>query len=220
MAKKKKRKEPSVSTIKNDRSIFLRNTKNYLYSGNEIAERFHDSATITRETIKLINLLDKSSHALRKYLYPRAGLRNDSMLDIVNNSFKEGEIFTDFDYEIAWLNRFGSSYSEACRRFLAEETEVNLTSVHDCYREIIEIREKFGQIYFKVPILPSTLLENQQEFLRKALQTIGGTGLVCDDGLKYYSPNSEFSVKSIWLGFRMFLNGTQQLIEMAGSEEV
>lgn len=220
MAKKNKRKEPSVSAIKNDRSIFLGNTKDYLFLGEIAARKFRGASAISdNEVIKLINLLDKGSNTLRKYLYPRPGLGNDLMLSAINDSFNNGESFTGFEHEIAWLSKFGNSYAEVCESFLNEENEIPLTSINDCYKEIIEIREEFGRTYFKPSVLPSTLLENSENLLRKALQTIGGTGLVCDDGLKYYNPNSEFSVKSIWLGFRMFFDGARNLIEMANLEE-
>ncbi len=221
---KEKYREPSKFTLENDRSNHLGNAQNHLRSVTRIARKFNennkDINKITyRDVGELFTLTDKCSDTLRKYINLRNYMDKDQMVKQINNDLKNGQSYTTFDQEKNWLNRFDQCCVVSCESFVQSQVPIKLQSIQDLYRNIITFRSEFGRTYARNNFDYQQIKERFQEYLNEALQIASGTGLVCEDGLKYYNSSSSFYTRSIWLGSRMFLNGANNLLQIGGSEQ-
>ncbi|MEH2422650.1 MAG: hypothetical protein V7K48_17565 [Nostoc sp.] len=217
-------REPSKFTLKNDRSIHLGNAQNHLRSVVRIARKFnnnnYDINQITsRDVGELFTLTDKCSDTLRKYINLRNYMNKDQMVKHINSNLRNSLSYTTFDEEKSWLKRFDNSCVVSCDIFIQNQVQIKLQSIQELYRNIITFRSEFGHTYDRNNFDYQQIKERFQEYLNEVLQIASGTGLVCEDGLKYYNCSSNFYTKSIWLGSRMFLNGTNNLLRIGGSEQ-
>jgi hypothetical protein len=207
-------KEPSIETLRNDRSNHLGNAQNHLYLVVRIARRFRESGieSITDQDVyKLIELGDKCSNTLKKYLNARNFMSKDQLLKAISDELAENLPYSEFDNEIAWLSKFGEICVQNCSTFIHSEINTNINSMGDFYNHIVMFREGFNRVYDT-----QNIKENFEEYLNEILKIAIGTALVCEDGLKYYKPNSTFSARSVWLGSRMFFHGATSLLESSG----
>ena len=106
-------------------------------------------------------------------------------------------------------SKFGELCVKNCQDFIQSEIEADIQSVNVLYKQIIAFREQFKRICESVDIVR----DNFQRYIDESLRIAIGTALVCEDGLKYYKQTG-FSVRSIWLGSRMFLAGTESLLDL------
>jgi len=207
---KPKQKEPSIETLRNDRSNHLGNAQNHLYLVVRIARKYEESGieSITDQDVyKLIDLGDKCSNTLKKYLNARNFMRKDELLKTISNELSENLSYSVFDHELAWLSKFGEVCVNNCNTFIQNEISTNINSMSDFYKHIVEFREEFSRIYDT-----QNIKEHFEDYLNEILKIAIGTALVCEDGLKYYKPNSAFSARSVWLGSRMFFHGATSLL--------
>jgi hypothetical protein len=208
------RKEPSIETLRNDRSNHLGNAQTHLYLVVRIARRFKESGieSITDQDVyKLIELGDKCSNTLKKYLNARNFMSKDQLLKVISDELSENLPYSEFDHEIAWLSKFGEICVENCNTFIHSEINTSINSMSDFYKHIIMFREEFSRVYDT-----QNIKEHFEEYLNEILKIAIGTALVCEDGLKYYKQNSTFSARSVWLGSRMFFHGATSLLESSG----
>ncbi|QKQ73345.1 hypothetical protein [Nostoc sp. TCL240-02] len=201
---KKKYREPSKFTLENDRSIHLANAQNHLRSVTRIARKFnennYDINKITyRDVGELFTLTDKCSDTLRKYINLRNYMDKDQMVRHINSDLRNSPSYTTFDQEKTWLNRFDTSCVLSCDVFIQKQVQINLQSIQELYRNIITFRSEFGRTYDRNNFDYQLIKERFQEYLNEVLQIASGTGLVCEDGLKYYNSSSVFYTRSIWL---------------------
>lgn len=218
---KDKYKEPSKFTLKNDRSIHLANAQNHLRSVVRIARKFNNNSSDIqyRDVGELFTLTDKCSDTLRKYINLRNYMDRDQMVKHINIDLKNSLSYTTFDQERTWLNKFDNSCVASCDIFIQKQVPINPQSIQDFYRNIIRFRSEFGRTFDRNNFDYQLIKERFQDYLNEVLQIASGTGLVCEDGLKYYHSSSSFSTRSIWLGSRMFLNGANNLLQIGGSEQ-
>jgi len=218
---KDKYKEPSKFTLKNDRSIHLANAQNHLRSVVRIARKFNNNSSDIqyRDVGELFTLTDKCSDTLRKYINLRNYMDRDQMVKHINIDLKNSLSYTTFDQERTWLNKFDNSCVTSCDIFIQKQVPINPQSIQDFYRNIIRFRSEFGRTFDRNNFDYQLIKERFQDYLNEVLQIASGTGLVCEDGLKYYHSSSNFSTRSIWLGSRMFLNGANNLLQIGGSEQ-
>lgn len=219
---KQKYREPSILTLKNDRSNHLENAQSHLRSVVIIARKFQKNNITSQDVVKLFNLTDKCSDTLRKYINLRNYINKDPMVKHINTDLRTSPSYSTFDQEINWLNRFDNSCVLSCDVIIQNQVKINLGTIQDLDRNIITFRSEFGRrypIYAHNSFDYQPIIERFQEYLNEVLQIASGTGLVCEDGLRYYNSSSDFQTRSIWLGSRMFLNGANNLLRIGGSEQ-
>lgn len=219
---KEKYREPSNSTLKNDRSNHLENAQDHLRSVVIIARNFkqnnYDTKQITyRDVGKLFNLTDKCSDTLRRYINLRKYMNKDQMVKRINSDLTKSQSYTTFDQERDWLKKFDESCVVSCDVFIQNQVQINLRSLEDLYTNIITFRGEFGRTYARNNFDYQLIRERFQEYLNGVLQIASGTGLVCEDGQRYYDSSLNFQTRSIWLGSRMFLNGASNILKIGGS---
>lgn len=219
--------EPSSVALKNDRKNHLGNSQRHLHSVSAIARKFYQSgrhAITDRDINKLIDLSDKCSQTLKKYLNTRNFMRKDQMLKAIDNELGMTLPYSGFDNEIDWLGQFGEVCVDNCNRFIQNEVissaSGGILTINDLYQQIIRFREELDDL---TPPLrytdPDDIQDNIESYLQEVLKIANGTGLVCEDGLKYYGSTSnaatlKFSARSIWLGSKMYFHGTKRLLAL------
>jgi hypothetical protein len=208
---------PSAVALKNDRSNHLGNAHDHLRSVVTIAKKFQDSGAgaITDQDIhRLAELSDKCSRTLKKYLNTRNFMESDQMLKAIDGELAKTLPYDGFDHEINWLRRFGELCVERCEYFISNDlsspASINVKSIDDLYKQIISFREILGQKH----VDPLNIKTNLEDYINEVLKIASGTGLVCEDGLKYYVETSPFCARSIWLGSKMFFHGTTNLLSL------
>ncbi|BBD64610.1 hypothetical protein NIES4072_17280 [Nostoc commune NIES-4072] len=220
---KVKHREPSDFTLKNDRSNHLKNAQSHLRSVAIIARNFNNHNDISKiadgDVGKLFNLTDDCSDTLKKYINIRKHMNKDQMVKRINSDLTKSPSYTTFDQERDWLKRFDNSCVVSCDVFIQNQVQINLRSLEDLYRNIITFRSEFGRTYARNNFDYQLIRERFQEYLNGVLQIASGTGLVCEDGQRYYDSNLNFQTRSIWLGSRMFLNGASNLLKIGGSQK-
>lgn len=168
-----------------------------------------------QDILKLLELTDKCSNTLKKYVNARNFMAKDELISAISMELDENPSYEAFDHETKWLNdKFGNLCVEACQQFIQSESEANIQSMKILYRRIIVFREQFRHLYESADVRG-----NFERYLDEILKVAIGTALVCEDGLKYYKP-AQFSARSIWLGSRMFLQGTDNLLQLASAGEL
>ena len=207
----------SAVALKNDRSNHLGNAHDHLRSVVRIAKKFQDSGAnaITDQDIhRLAELSDKCSRTLKKYLNTRNFMESDQMLKAIDGELAKTLPYSGFDHEINWLRRFGELCVVRCEYFidndLSSAASVNVQSIDALYNRIISFREVLGHMH----VDPLNIRTNLEVYVNEVLKIASGTGLVCEDGLKYYVETSSFCARSIWLGSKMFFHGTTNLLSL------
>lgn len=215
---KKKPQEPSKDSLENDRSVQLDNVSSYLHRLDIKASKFNKNQIVIQDAYELIELSDKCSKAIKKYINPRKFMNKDQLLKKINDGLSHKYI--EFDNEIDWLSRFGNFCVESCNRFIDSEVEIKLKSMQELHEYVIIFREEFGLLYNRSSTNFQLVKDNFEEYLNEVIKIADGTVLVCEDGLKYYNSSLPFSSRSIWLGSRIFLHGASNLLKKGGSERM
>ncbi len=219
MAKRRKKyNEPSRHAIRNDRGNYLGNAQGHLHLVVNLTKKFRDSgATESKDQVisKLIELTDKCSSTLKQYINARNFMEKDELNAEIRKELGKSQTYTEFDLETRWLShKFGELCVASCQQFIESGAEANIQSMESLYNRIVEFREQFRRIYDS-----ADLRGNFESHLDEILKIAIGTALVCEDGLKYYK-STGFSARSIWLGARMFLVGTETLLQLGNAGEM
>jgi hypothetical protein len=209
---------PSFNSRRNDRGNHLGNAQDHLRLISKTAKRLEDSDTAEiaeQDFLRLLELVDKCANTLKKYINVRNFMGRDELVAEINSELGENPEYEDFGPEIDWLRvKFGELSAEKCRQFIQSGIEIDVRSVETLYEKIVEFREQFKRVYGS-----ASWRENFEQYLDEILKIAIGVALFCEDGLKYYKP-SGFSVRSIWLGSRMFLDGAKNLLELGTAGEM
>lgn len=208
---KKKHKPASSSIIENDRKNCLTNAEDYIYSILFIYRRYHsqNSSLSSQDFINLRRYITKCLNLLNKYLYPREPKGVDQMLREVENQLRRTEREAQLsEGERKWLRKFNGIES-----LIPELTDVSsIHSVEEIFNALNTHRSQANQIRTE------QLAECSAELcLRDALKMAIGVGLVCEDGLKFYKSQSNFSVESIRRGAGLLLDSTNNLLTRVNS---
>jgi hypothetical protein len=210
----------SESSVRNHRKNLLSDARKHIQSVSTIAEKYqaHGLTSITDQDIRnLINLSDKCSNTLKKYIKNRwFSISQDPMLAYVHSEFQSinspSTTYTLFDHETEWLRRFGSMFGDRCDFFIETQVTNNLSIVLpiQLYSQICDFRNRLG----RNSINPVAIRGNFETYLDEVSKIASGTGLVCEDGFRYYVETTDFSSRSIWLGSQMFLSGAESLLRL------